>query len=60
MVRNAAHIIILTIFKLNDEAINETLLDMPFCIIFAHFGCYLRDTILELDSTHNTAAIHSH
>lgn len=60
MVRNAAHIILLTIFKLNDPEINATLQDMPFCVIFSHFGCYLRDTILQLDSTHNAAANHQH
>ena len=55
MVRNAARIILLTIFKLNDPFINRLTTDVPFATYFCHLGCLLRDTILQLDWTHNTA-----
>lgn len=53
MVRNAAHIILLTIFKLNDPVINTIIMDVPFANFFCHLGCLLRDTILQMDWTHN-------
>ena len=56
MVRNAARIIILTIFQLNDPHVNKLLLDLPFCTFFANLGCYLKDMIVQIDETHNPSA----
>ena len=56
MVRNAARIIILTIFKLNEPLVNKLLLDLPFCTFFAHLGCYLKDLIVKIDECHNMSA----
>lgn len=57
MVKNAARIIILTIFQLNDPLVNKLLLDLPFCTFFAHLGCYLKDMIVKIDETHNPSAL---
>jgi len=57
MVKNAARIIILTIFKLNDPLVNKLLLDLPFCTFFAHLGCYLKDLIVKIDEVHNPSAL---
>ena len=56
MVRNAARIIILTVFQLNDALVNKLLLDLPFCTFFAHLACYLKDMIVKIDETHNPSA----
>jgi hypothetical protein len=52
MVRNAIRIIVLTIFKLNDEGINKLLCDLPFCSYFAHLACFFRDKLLDLDRSY--------
>lgn len=57
MVRNAARIIILTIFQLNDPLVNKLLVDLPFCNFFVHIGCYLKDSIVKIDETHNPSAL---
>lgn len=52
MVRNAARIISLTVFKLRDPKINELMEDMPFCSYFCNLACLFRDKILEIDSSY--------
>lgn len=52
MVRNAIRIIALTVFKLNEDSINNLLSDMPFCSYFANLACYFRDKILDLDQSY--------
>lgn len=54
LVRNVARQILLILFQLNDPLINQFLQDLPYASLFCHLGCLLRDTIIELDSTHNT------
>lgn len=57
MVRNAIRIIALTIFKLNEEPINNILTDLPFCSYFANLACYFRDKVLDLDQSYNATNI---
>jgi len=52
MVRNAVRVIALTIFKLNEEAVNLALGDLPFSSYFAHLACHLRDKVLDLDQSY--------
>lgn len=46
MVRNAVRIINLTVFKINDQKLNDDLLsDVPYCLTFVHLACLLRDKV---------------
>lgn len=54
MVRNAVRVIVLTVFKLSDEAVNELLGEVPFCSYFAHLACFLRDKVLDVDQSYQT------
>lgn len=51
MVRNAVRVIALTVFKLNDEAANEALGDLPVGGYFAQLACHLRDKVLDVDQS---------
>lgn len=55
MVRNAVRIINLTIYKLNDEKLNQCILsDVPYCLAFVHAACMLRTKICGLDRAINS------
>lgn len=48
MVRNAVRIINLTVYKINDERLNDRVLsDVPYCLAFVHQACLLRDRVCQ-------------
>ena len=56
MVRNAVRIINLTIYKLNDQKLNECILsDVPYCLAFVNQACMLRTKICALDKVINSS-----
>jgi Uncharacterised conserved protein len=52
MVRNAVRIIVLTVFKLNDESIEKAITDIPHCMYFINLSCQLRDKMMDLDQSY--------
>jgi hypothetical protein len=49
MVRNAIRIIVLNIFKINDERVNQLLGELPYCSYFINLALLFRDKVLDLD-----------
>ncbi len=49
MVRNAIRIIVLNVFKCNEESVNESLSELPKCSYFVNLALQFRDKIIDLD-----------
>jgi hypothetical protein len=56
MIRNAIRIIVLTVFKLNDERVNTLLFELPYCSYFVNLACLFRDKLIDLDQAVNSGA----
>jgi hypothetical protein len=56
MIRNAIRIIVLTVFKLNDERVNALLYELPYCSYFVNLACLFRDKLLDLEQAVNSGA----
>ncbi|TNV84769.1 hypothetical protein FGO68_gene16079 [Halteria grandinella] len=57
MVRNAIRIIALTVFKLNDDAVNRCLCDLPHAGYFVQLACQVRDKMIELDQSYQRKGV---
>jgi hypothetical protein len=54
MIRNAIRIIVLTVFKLNDERVNALICELPYCSYFVNLACLFRDKLLDLEQAVNS------
>ena len=54
MIRNAIRIILLTVFKLNDERVNALLSELPYCSYFVSLACSFREKLLGLELAVNS------